>query len=132
MLDHLERNHPGKPTMRELVEALVIPVANHVRSNPNGLTYLVLNRALISSSEHRTLSWRRVNDLPEVLRLQGLMREVMAPHGKDILQAKMILIQCMLFNGLARFYDLQPKGGSRAFVDTLCTGIAAVLMENPE
>jgi AcrR family transcriptional regulator len=125
MLDQLEQ---APPTMHELVQALVLPVVDHVKSDPNGLTYLMVNRQLISASGHMALSWQRVNDMPDVLRLQRMMKEAMAGHHKDAMRAKMILVQCMLFNGLANFYDLYPEGVSKRFVDTLCSSIVAVLL----
>ena len=129
MLDQLEQQ--TETTLRELIEAQVLPIANHVQSHPNGLAYLTLNRQLINSSEHASLSLRRINDLPEVLRLQRLMRPYLAPHSADALQAKMILLRCMLFNGLANFYDLEPGGDSENFVDTLCASMVAVLLVDP-
>jgi AcrR family transcriptional regulator len=130
MLDLLERT--PHPSMRKMVEALVLPVVDHVKSDPNGLTYLMVNRQLISASGHMALSWQRVNDLPDVLRLQRLMKEAMAAHHKDAMRAKMILVQCMLFNGLANFYDLYPKGPRKVFIDTLCSSIEVVLFEGSE
>lgn len=129
MLDLLE---PGHPTMGQLVDALVLPVVDHVKSDPNGLTYLMVNRQLISASGQMALSWQRVNDLPDVLRLQRMMKEAMAVHRKDAMRAKMILVQCMLFNGLANFYDLYPRGLRQVFIDTLCSSIVAVLLEGSE
>ena len=126
MLDQLEQKK--NPTMRELVEVIVLPVARHVRSDPNGLTYLMVNRQLVNSSEHTQLGFKRVNDMPDVLRLQRMIRHVMPADKKSVMRAKMILIHCMLFNGLANFYDLQPGANDKTFVATLCAGIAAVLL----
>ncbi len=129
MLDQLEQQK--ETNLRELIEAQVLPIANHVRSHPNGLTYLMLNRQLINSGEHVALSMQRVDDMPDVLRLQRLMRPFLAPHREEAIQAKMILIRCMLFNGLANFYDLDPSGDSKNFVDTLCASMVAVLLVDP-
>ena len=85
MLDHLE--HRAEVSLRELIEAQVLPIARHVQSHPNGLTYLMLNRQLVNSSEHVALSLQRINDRPEVLRLQRLMRPFLAPHSAPALQA---------------------------------------------
>jgi AcrR family transcriptional regulator len=126
MLDHLE--HRAEVSLRELIEAQVLPIARHVQSHPNGLTYLMLNRQLVNSSEHVALSLQRINDRPEVLRLQRLMRPFLAPHSAPALQAKMILLHCMLFNGLANFYDLEPEASSENFVNTLCACMVAVLL----
>ena len=129
MLDQLEQQQ--EITLRQLIEAQVLPIASHVQSHPNGLTYLMLNRQLINSSEHVGMSLQRINDRPEVLRLQRLMRPFLAPHSADALRAKMILLHCMLFNGLANFYDLEPEAGSKNFVDTLCACMVAVLLADP-
>jgi AcrR family transcriptional regulator len=129
MLDHLEQQ--GEITLRELVEAQVLPIASHVQAHPNGLAYLMLNRQLINSSEHAGLSMQRMDEIPEVRRLQRLMRPFLAPIGASSLQAKMILLRCMLFNGLANFYDLTPNEDSSCFVRTLCAGMVAVLLADP-
>ncbi|MEH6634473.1 MAG: TetR family transcriptional regulator [Halioglobus sp.] len=129
MLDQLERQE--EITLRELIEAQVLPIARHVQSHTNGLTYLMLNRQLINSSKHIGMSLQRINDRPEVLRLQRLMRPFLAPHSADALRAKMILLHCMLFNGLANFYDLEPAAESKNFVDTLCACMVAVLLADP-
>ena len=93
------------------------------------MTVDMLNRQLSNSGEHMSLGRQRVNALPDVQRIQQMMTELMAAHSKEAMQAKMLLFQCMLFNGLANFYDLHPGGSSEAFVDTLCGSIVAVLME---
>lgn len=126
MLDHLE----GKQDLclRELMEAQVLPVAQHVESNPNGQAYLMLNRELSNSRELLKLSLQRGDDLPEIIRLQRLIRPFLAPHSPEKMKAKMLLLRCMLFNGLANYYDLNPDGNSGPFVDTLCASMAAVLL----
>jgi AcrR family transcriptional regulator len=129
MLDQLEQQE--EITLRELIEAQVLPIANHVKSHPNGLTYLMLNRQLNNSSKHASLSLQRMNDLPDVIRSQRLMRLALAPHSKEVMRAKMILLRCMLFNGLANFYDLTPNEDSSSFIKTLCAGMVAVLLTDP-
>lgn len=114
--------------MRKLVEALVLPIADHVHTDPKGLIYLQLNRQLISSSEHANIGLRRINRMSEIVQLQKLIKKKMPPQSKRSIEAKMIIIQCMLFNGLASFYDIQPKTSRKTFVDTLCASITAVLL----
>ena len=130
MLNQLEQREEN--TLRDLIEAQVLPIANHVRSHPNGLTYLMLNRQLINSRELASLSMQRVEDMPEVLRLQRLMRPHLAPHRPGLVQARMILLRSMLFNGLAGFYDLEPSGDSKDFVCLLCASMVAVLQVDPK
>jgi hypothetical protein len=110
------------------VEVVILPVTNHVKTDPNGHTYLQLNRQITSSSEHRVLGMRRVREMPDLLRLQDMMEALMPRQPKDVMQAKMILLQCMLFNGLANFYDTNPNSDDKIFVDTLCASFVAVLL----
>ena len=126
--DALEKVEQHNVTMKALVAVLVLPVVHHVRSDPNGLTFLRLNRQLVSSGDHIALSWKRTNDMPEVQQLQLLMKGLMVPHSKEAMRAKMILVQCMLFHGLANFYELMSLSEVDAFVDTLCLSIEAVLL----
>lgn len=123
MLDHLDVDGAS---LRDLVDILVLPFAEHVASDPNGPTFLRLNRYMLS--EHFDLGWRRSSSMPEVRELQHFIRHKMPPRPPGTMQAKMTLVQCMLFNGLASFYDLNPDGPSRAMIETLCRGIEAVLL----
>ncbi len=130
LLDELEQ--APQLAMRALVEVVILPVTNHVKTDPNGHTYLQLNRQIASSSEHRVLGMRRVREMPDLLRLQDMMEALMPRQPKDVMQAKMILLQCMLFNGLANFYDTNPNGDDKIFVDTLCGSFVAVLLQDAE
>lgn len=129
MLDKLEQQE--QITLRELIEAQVVPIANHVKSHPGGLTYLMLNRELNNSSEHASLSLKRMSKMPDVIRSQRLMQPTLAPHSKAVMEAKMILLRCMLFNGLANFYDFTPNEDNSCFVETLCASMVAVLLADP-
>ena len=71
ILEELEQS--PQLTMRALVEIVILPVTNHVKTDPNGHTYLQLNRQIASSSEHRVLGMRRVREMPDLLRLQDMM-----------------------------------------------------------
>lgn len=123
-----------KVTMKALVAVLVLPVVEHVKTDPHGLSYLRLNRQLVCSSYHNELSWHRVNDRPEVEQLLSLMMSLMKPHSKNSLRAKMVLMQSMLFHGLTSFYDFSSLSSIDEFVETLCMSIEAVLLagSNPK
>ncbi|MGI9275974.1 MAG: TetR/AcrR family transcriptional regulator [Endozoicomonas sp.] len=125
LLEELDQSAP----IGKLVEVLVMPVVQHIRNDPNGLTYLYLNRQLVSSSNHLELGRERSSRMPEVLELQRRMRAAIPDQNEAVIHTKMILVHCMLFNGLANFYDLSPAGAISVFVDTLCASIEAVLMQ---
>ena len=119
-------------SMGELVEVLVMPVVRHVQNDSSGLTYLRLNRQIVSSGNHVELGRERSNRMPEVLELQRRMRTAMPSRGEDVIHAKMILVHCMLFNGLANFYDAASTSDLKVFVETLCASIEAVLLKTGE
>lgn len=129
MLDKLEQKQ--QTTLQELIQAQVLPIARHVQSHPNGMTYLMLNRELNNSREHADLSMQRAAKMPGVLRLQRLINSHLPKHSKSAMQAKMLLLRCMLFNGLASFYDINPGANSKKFVETLCASMVAVLLVDP-
>ncbi|WP_237444382.1 TetR/AcrR family transcriptional regulator [Sinobacterium norvegicum] len=113
--------------LQDLVAALVLPISQHVRHAENGRTYLMLNRQLINNDDHIKLVWGRMNNFDDVLQLQQMMTAKIPAHAKPVIHAKMVLIQSMLFNGLASFYDLSTQQDDSTFVATLCSSIVAVL-----
>jgi AcrR family transcriptional regulator len=120
---------PHNTTMRELVNVLVYPIVDHVTADPNGLTYLRINRFVFGSSAHIEMGWQRTANMPEVHDLQQRIHALMPPNSAQAMRAKMILVQCMLFNGLANFYDLYPPRQLKGFVETLCRSIEAIYLE---
>jgi len=122
MLEELNTKSP----LRDLVNALVLPVANHVANNPRGPTFLRINRYILS--ENIELAWARSDNMAEVQALQKLITAKLPKKSLKANQAKMLLVQCMLFNGLASFYEINPEGLDQAFIETLCQSIEAVLL----
>lgn len=114
------------PTLRELVEAYVLPVAQHVDSTENSLTYLLLNSQLLTSGAFAGLTQERANRYPEVQQLTKMMSRLMAADSPAERQSKILLIQTMVFHGLAGFYASGARHNQR-FIQTLCAGVEAVL-----
>jgi AcrR family transcriptional regulator len=115
------------PTLRELVDAYVLPVAQHVESNKNNLAYLLINCQLMTSGSFGRLSVERATRYPEVQQLMGLMNKVMAKDSRARRQSKILLIQSMVFHGLAAFYVSSAPYRSEFFIQTLCASVEAVL-----
>lgn len=116
----------ASPTLRELVEAYVLPVAQHVDSTENSLTYLLLNSQLLTSGAFAGLTQARANRYPEVQRLTKMMSRLMAADSPAERQSKILLIQTMVFHGLAGFYASGARHNQR-FIQTLCASVEAVL-----
>lgn len=130
MLESIEAKSAA--TLLELVKATVTPIVEHIEHHPNGLIYLLLMRQLLNSNKALEYGWQGILNSAESKRLYDLMRDKMEPHTKEILNFKMIIIQCMLFNSLASYYDIRPAGNSQVFADTLCNVMVAVLLDPPE
>lgn len=114
------------PTLRELVEAYVLPVAKHVDSTDNSLSYLLLNSQLLTSGAFAGLTRERANRYPEVQQLTKMMARAMAAGSRAERNSKILLIQTMVFHGLAGFYASGARHNQR-FIRTLCTSVEAVL-----
>lgn len=115
------------PTLGELVEAYVRPVAEHVANDGNGLAFLLVNCQIRTSGAFAHLGAGRVDRYPEVRQLTRLIERKMTVHSRAQRQAKMLLIQTMLFHGLAGFHVAGNAGSGKTFVRTLCAGVEAVL-----
>lgn len=127
MLEAIEEQ--TAPTLLELVKASVTPIVEHIEHHPNGLIYLLLIRQLLNSNRALEYGWQGIVGSTESKRLYDLMREKMEPHTQEVLNYKMIITQCMLFNSLASFYDIRPTENSKVFADTLCNVMVAVLLD---
>ena len=114
------------PSLRALVEAYVLPVAMHVDSIENGQAYLLLNSQLLTSGAYVGLSQERATRYPEVQQLTKMMSRVMVAGNRAERESKILLIQTLVFHGLAGFYASGARHNQR-FIQTLCASVEAVL-----
>jgi AcrR family transcriptional regulator len=127
----MERFGTGQsPTLRDLVEAYVLPVATHVADTENAVTYLLLHSQLMTSSSFAALTGARIERYPEVRQLQDMMDRLLATDSRAERASKILLIQTMVFHGLAGFYSSGASHRQR-FVQTLCAAVEAVLTARP-
>lgn len=113
-------------TLRDLVEAYVLPVAMHVDSTANAVTYLLLHSQLMTSSSFAGLTKERVERYPEVRQLRRMMMRLVVAGSRAERESKILLIQTLVFHGLAGFYTSGAKH-NRRFIQTLCAAVEAVL-----
>ena len=115
------------PTLRKLVEAYVLPVALHVDGTDNALTYLLLHSQLMTSGSFAGLTAERSARYPEVRHLQRMLNRLIVADDRAQRESKILLIQTLLFHGLAGFYRSGAKHSQR-FIETLCAAVEAVLI----
>lgn len=125
MMDALDEK--GSSTLSELVEAYVLPVAEHVDTTQNGLGFLLINCQMQTSGSFAHLAIERVTRYPEVRQLMDRLMQVLALDSRARKEAKVILIQSMVFHGLAGFYAHGAKRSGKQFIETLCCSVEAVL-----
>jgi AcrR family transcriptional regulator len=115
------------PTLRELVDAYVLPVAWHVDSTENSLAYLLINCQLMTSGTFAELTVQRTGNYPEVRQLMKMINGLINAENRTQREFKKQLIQTMVFHGLASFYSTGDTRHSKAFIETLCSSVEAVL-----
>lgn len=118
-----------KPQAADLIKVLVLPVAEHVASTGNSMAFLLINSQMMTTQALATMRKERTANMPEVKRLNALFAKVLPKASAEKQKARLLLVQSMLHHGLASFHSLYPGKSNKGFVESLCTGIEAVLTE---
>ncbi len=130
LLEELE-SRPA-PRLRGFVEALVYPLAEHVRSTPGGRAYLCMSAGLLGHPEYSPMS-RESTASPTAVRLMSHLSERSRRLPHDAVGPRMLLVTGMLFHGLADHArgPSAPASGDedqwRQIVENLVICIVAVL-----
>ena len=117
----------GAPTLRDLVEAYVLPVALHVEDNPNGRAFLLINSQLRTSGSFARLVAERAARYPEVVELTKKLGMSMRSANRAERESKILLIQTLVFHGLAGYHASGKTVRGKQFLVTLCASVEAVL-----
>lgn len=114
-------------SLHELVEVLVLPVAAMLDDADGGVRYIKINSQLMASDAYAGQRVERVKKIPEAARLEKLLARQLGDIDSKVLRARLLLIDGMLFHGLAS-YASRPIGvGKKMFMAVLIDSIAAVL-----
>jgi AcrR family transcriptional regulator len=112
-----------------LVRVFVLPVAEHVATTKNSHAFLQINAQLMTSPTLKELPIvQRATTMPEVKEMSRLFDAVLPTENPGNRRGKILLMRSMLYHGLASFYTQHPQDDPSSFVDALCAGIVAVLM----
>ena len=117
----------GAPTLRDLVDAYVLPVALHVEDNPNGRAFLLINSQLRTSGSFARLVAERAARYPEVVELTKKLGMSMRSANRAERESKILLIQTLVFHGLAGYHASGKTVRGKQFLVTLCASVEAVL-----
>lgn len=116
-----------KPTLRALVEAYVLPVAEHIDTTENTQAFLLINAQIMTSPEFTSLAMGRAERYPEVRQLMELMFQHVPAASKKRRDFKILLIRSMVFHGLAAHFSSKSGKLNRSLIETLCNSVLAVL-----
>lgn len=126
-LDELER--AATFTLRDVVEVLVVPLAAKL-ADEEGMAYLKINSQLMASDHYAGLRLQRASQIPEARRLEQVTARKMPRLARPVMLARMLLVDTMLFNGLAAFASRFSRRDRRVFINTLIDSITAVLSQD--
>jgi AcrR family transcriptional regulator len=127
LLDALEAKHSY--SLKDAVDALVTPIADKLGDPDGGISFLKINSQLMANDHYAGIRLNRANTIPEARRLEKLIGSKMPVVDKPVLNARMLLVDSMLFNGLASYASRSAGKNRRIFVNTLIDSITAVLSQ---
>lgn len=129
MLDELAgREHE----LRDVVAVLVLPVAAKLDDGDGGRHFLAINSQLMAAEHYAELRMARIDGIAADIRRLRKMTAAKMPGRAGAsksarVRSQMMLIDCMLFHGLATYLSRADRSDSQSFVDTLVDSITAVL-----
>ncbi len=127
MLDQLEKK--GNFTLYDLVEALVVPLAQEIDNEDGGRHFLKIHGELMSTRKYRALRVERHQDFNDIQRMQAMGETFVTFEDIDEISAKGILIGCVLIHGLANYLPARDVIPRDIFIRTLNQSIVDLLLQ---
>lgn len=115
------------PSLRQVVEALVIPIAEQLDDPDGGVAYIKINSQLMANERYVELRFRRVEEQQQTRRMGRLFAGLVTDIAREQQTAKMLLIDSLVFQGLAYYTSRKPEVSREAFINTLMTSIEQIL-----
>ncbi len=128
MLDQLETG--GEFSPYQLIEALVLPMADQLDNVDGGHAFLKIHSQLMTSANYSELRARRDQTAPDVLRLQKLMVQSTNTRNPEFIRARMMLAGVVLVHGLADYLSQSDHIARSVFLLTMTQGIVDLLQQS--
>lgn len=122
MLDALDDK--GDYTLKDVAEALVMPVAERLS---DGESYVKINSQLMAGGQYAALRVNRSETVPEIKRLEAMIAAKMPAMSREMMQATIQIVDCMVFHGLAAYVSRPAGVGQQVFVERLVDSVAVVM-----
>jgi len=128
MLDELETG--GDYSLYDLIGTLVQPMAAQLDNQDGGREFLKIHSELMNSERYRNFRQER-EDLNKVQRIHNMAAPFLDHDNPEALQARGILVGCLLIHGLANYLPQQKLVNRELFLHTLTQGIVDILVPKP-
>ena len=115
------------PSLRDLVCALVIPVAEKLGDSDGGVAFLKINGQLMANESYATMRLERAHHMDQAKRLSRQFKDILPHESPGDLSARLLLVDCMLFQGLASYASRRPSLPRAGFVAILIDSVISVL-----
>ena len=115
------------PSLRDLVCALVIPVADKLGDSDGGVAFLKINGQLMANDSYATVRLKRARQMDQAKRLGRLFEARLQEDSPGDLSARLLLVDCMLFQGLASYASRRPGLPRARFIAILIDSIISVM-----
>jgi AcrR family transcriptional regulator len=127
MLDRLEAANDY--SLYDLVGTLVQPLASQLDNKDGGREFLKIHSELMNSERYRNFRKER-EDLNNVERIHAMSARFLESQDIEALQARGILVGCLLIHGLANYLPQQQLINRQVFLHTLTQAIVEILVQD--
>lgn len=127
MLDALEER--GDYSLRDLIEALVQPMASLLDDDQGGRAFLRIHSELLATGAYRELRQRRDRENPDTRRFRDMAAPFLGDPGSEQTHARFLLTGCLLIHGLSAYLAQQDSLARPAFLEVLIQGITDLLQQ---
>jgi AcrR family transcriptional regulator len=130
MLDEME----GTPSVTELVELIVLPIAAKLHDSDGGRHYLKISSQMLDSPDYTSMRFRHASTREQLLKVQEMLQPYVAQVSKEERSVRDLFAYRMLYQGLAFAAEGTLTAPEESFVSILVEVIENILTgsTNPE
>lgn len=111
--------------LRDVVEVLVLPIAEKLDERDGGREFLLLHGQLMLSEKYKALRRESVNFTQETRRLYTLMQPFVPPIDQKSVTARSLICETLLFQGLSAYLTHEKLVRRDEFIQSLIATISA-------
>ncbi len=127
MLDALQQHEDTG--LRHLIDCLILPVAKKLDGGSSGHNFLKINSQLMANEAYASLRRERGKSVPETNRFQVLLRQSLPELTDSDFNARLLVIDCILFHGLSTYINMMNEIPKDQFIESLSLSILGALTQ---